>query len=110
STWKREVRQQIGKRVGLSGHQRLELLSEVFAQGFEGADSSPNMVLMGRINMSLHGDPKARVFRVANSLTTDIFTPESFDVILTNPPFKKGGITDKDHAELLESFLSDIIN
>src|SRR5205085_2352601 len=55
-------------------------------------------------------DPKARVFRVANSLTTDIFTPESFDVILTNPPFKKAGITDEDHGELLASFRSDISN
>lgn len=106
----REVRKRIDKLLGLSASQRLELLSEVFAQGFEGADSSPNMVLMGRINMALHGDPKARVFRVANSLTTDIFTPESFDVIVTNPPFKKGGITDKDHAELLESFRSDVSN
>jgi type I restriction enzyme M protein len=106
----REVRKQIDKLLGLSAHQRRDLLSEVFVQGFEGADSSPNMVLMGRINMALHGDPKARVFRVGNSLTTDIFTPESFDVILTNPPFKKGGITDKDHGGLLESFRSDISN
>jgi type I restriction enzyme M protein len=104
----REVRKQVDKLLGLSARQRSQLLSEIFAQGFEGADSSPNMVLMGRINMALHGDPKARVFRVDNSLTSDIFVPESFDVILTNPPFKKGGITDKDHGELLQTFRSDI--
>ena len=48
------------------------------------------------------------MFRVANSLTTDIFAPESFDLILTNPPFKKGGITEKDHGKLLESFRSGL--
>lgn len=101
----REVRKQVDKLLGLSASQRLQLLSEIFGQGFEGADSSPNMVLMGRINMALHGDPKARLFRVDNSLTADIFVPEFFDVILTNPPFS---ITEKDHGELLEAFRGDI--
>jgi type I restriction enzyme M protein len=104
----REVRKQVDRLLGLSARQRADLLSEVFAQGFEGADSSPNMVLMGRINMALHGDPKARVFRVANSLTAEIFVAESFDLILTNPPFKKGGITDKDHGDVIAAFRSDI--
>ena len=58
--------------------------------------------------MALHGDPQARVFRVSNSLTTDIFVPESFDLIVTNPPFKKGGIKAKDHGDVLEKFRSDV--
>jgi type I restriction enzyme M protein len=107
-TGMREVRNQVRKLLGLSEKQRAELLSQIYSQGFEGADSSPNMVLLARINMALHGDPNARVFRVSNSLSTDIFVPESFDLILTNPPFKKGGIKSKDHGDLLEAFRSDI--
>ena len=103
----REVRKHVDKLLGLSELQRVELLSDIFAQGFLGADSSPNMVLMGRINMALHGDPKARIFRVDNSLTSDIFVPESMDLILTNPPFKKGGIKDND---ILEFYRSDVVD
>ena len=69
----REVRKHVDKLLGLSELQRTELLSDIFSQGFLGADSSPNMVLMGRINMALHGDPKARIFRVDNSLTIKCF-------------------------------------
>lgn len=103
-----EVRKHVNKLLGLSGSQRVALLSDIFSQGFIGADSSPNMVLMARINMALHGDPKARVFRVDNSLSSDVFKPESFDLILTNPPFKKGGIKEDEQAELLGQFRSDI--
>jgi type I restriction enzyme M protein len=106
----RETRRHVEKLLGLSVQQRIELLSDIYVNGFIGADSSPNMVLMARINMALHGDPKARVFRVENSLTEDIFEPESFDLILTNPPFKKGGIKDTEQAEVLEGFRSDIVD
>lgn len=109
-TGMREVRKHVAKLVGLSEKQRTDLLSEIFSLGFEGADSSPNMVLMARINMALHGDPKARVFRVANSLNEDVFVPETFDLILTNPPFKKGGITESDQPEVLKFYRNDIVN
>lgn len=104
----REVRKQVSKLLGLSDKQRAELLSRIFSDGFEGADNAPGMILMARINMALHGDPRARVFRVDNSLTTDIFLAESFDLILTNPPFKKGGVTDKENEDILRAFRSDI--
>ncbi len=104
----REVRRHVDKLLGLSAKQRGELLGEIFANGFVGADSSPNMVLMGRINMALHGDPKARVFRVENSLTSEVLTPESFDLILTNPPFKKGGIKETEQPDVLAAYRSDI--
>lgn len=104
----REVRKQVNKLLGLSVKQRAELLSRILSRGFEGADSSPNMVLLARINMALHGDPKARVFRVSNSLTSDIFVPETFDLIVTNPPFKKGGVNAKDQGDILEKYQSDI--
>jgi type I restriction enzyme M protein len=104
----REVRKHVEKLVGLSDRQRKELLADIFSRGFEGADNSPNMVLLARINMSLHGDPKARVFEAKNSLMDEFFVPETFDLILTNPPFKKGGIKEEEQADLLQTFRSDI--
>lgn len=104
----REVRKHVDKLVGMSTTQRAKLLQGIFHYGFEGADNASNMVLLARINMALHGDARPRVFRVSNSLTTDNFEPESFDLILTNPPFKKGGITEKAHADVLKSYQSAI--
>ena len=106
----REVRKYVDRLVGLSDKQRHELLGEIYWRGFEGADNSPNMVLLGRINLALHGDPKSRVFEAQNSLTDDFFVPESFDLILTNPPFKKGGIREEEQSDLLTAFRSDIAN
>lgn len=104
----REVRRYVDRLVGLSDQQREEMLKELFSHCFVGADSAPGMVLMARINMVLHGDPKARVFQVDNSLDTDILKVERYDLIITNPPFKKGGITENDHSTLLSGFRSDV--
>lgn len=60
-----------------------------------GADNSPGMILKARINMALHGANKAQIFKTENSLTSPQLKPETFDVILTNPPFKSGGISEK---------------
>jgi type I restriction enzyme M protein len=106
----REVRKYVEQLVGMSEKKRRELLAEVFWRGFEGADNSPNMVLLARINMALHGDPRARVFEARNSLTDDFFVPESFDLILTNPPFKKGGIREEEQPDLLAAYRSDIVS
>lgn len=104
----REVRKHVQKLLGLSTAQQVELLRDIFAEGFVGADSSPNMVLLARINMALHGDPRARAFRTENSLNSDVFAPECYDLILTNPPFKKGGIKSEENQSLIEFFQSDI--
>lgn len=104
-----EIRRRV-KKLAISDEQKEEILKELYSDCFIGADNSPGMVLMARINMILHGDPQARVFKVDNSLDTDIFQPESIDLIITNPPFKKGGITTKDHEKLLSKFVSDIDN
>jgi type I restriction enzyme M protein len=106
----REVRKHVHKLLGLSTEQQLELLRDIFSEGFVGADNSPNMVLLARINMALHGDPQARVFRTENSLSSDVFAPETYDLILTNPPFKKGGIKSSENGGLLTYFCSDIDN
>ena len=104
----REVRKQVKKLVGLDEKQQASLLKQIYTEGFLGADNAPGQVLMARINMALHGDPQARVFLVDNSLTAELFLPESFDLILTNPPFKKGGVKRNDNGDILASFQSDI--
>jgi type I restriction enzyme M protein len=60
--------------------------------------------------MALHGDPKARAFRTENSLNSDVFAAEQYDLILTNPPFKKGGIKTSDNQTLIDFFQNDIEN
>ncbi|PGD70267.1 HsdM family class I SAM-dependent methyltransferase [Bacillus wiedmannii] len=75
---------------------------------FVGADRSSGMVLKARVNMALHGALKAPIFQTLNSLSTPSLKPESFDAIITNPPFKKGGVTvkDKDGKYLIEEVYS----
>lgn len=105
----REIRKHVDKLVGLTDKQKKEMLKNLYAHCFIGADSSPGMVLMARINMVLHGDPRAKVFQVDNSLVTDVLEPEKYDLIMTNPPFKKGGINEKEgHGEILKRFRNDI--
>lgn len=106
----REVRRRVNALMGLTDDQKKTLLRDLYEHCFIGMDNAPGMVLMARINMALHGDPKSRIFQVSNSLTEDILAPGSLDLILTNPPFKKGGIRlDTDHGnEILKLYTSDI--
>lgn len=106
----RRARSHVHSLMGLDDGQKEALLKEIYADCFIGADNAPGMVLMARINMALHGDPNSRVFQVDNSLTTEIFQPETFDLVVTNPPFKKGGIKlGSEHGdEILERFRSDV--
>ncbi len=87
--------------------KRFELMKE---HSFVGADNSPGMILKARINMALHGAPKAPIFKTDNSLTSASLIPETFDVVLTNPPFKGGGVVDEpgEGHETLKAFRSDI--
>ena len=107
----REVRRRVNALMGLTDEQKKTLLRDLYEHCFIGMDNAPGMVLMARINMALHGDPKSRIFQVSNSLTEEIFAPESLDLILTNPPFKKGGIRlDSNHGnDILKMFTSDIV-
>ena len=96
----------------LSGNkeQHRALFKQMLDHCFVGADRSSGMVLKARLNMALHGALKAPIFQTLNSLNTPSLKPESFDAIITNPPFKKGGVTqkDKDGKELIELYSSDI--
>lgn len=62
---------------------------------FVGADKTRNMVLKARLNMAMHGLPKAPIFWVTDSLMTESLRPESFDLIVTNPPFGSGSVSNK---------------
>lgn len=108
TTSMRETRKHIERLVGMSTAQRAALLRDIYEYGFQGSDNASNMVLLARINMALHGDARPKIFRVSNSLTTDNFEPESFDLILTNPPFKKGGVKAKDQGDVLAAYRSAI--
>ena len=78
---------------GLSGRAtgtdeaRKKLFAEMCEHSFVGADSSPQMVMLARVNMALLGAPRARIFYTQNSLTSPQLKACSFDLICTNPPF-----------------------
>lgn len=96
----------------LSGDKKThaELFKDMVDHCFVGADNSPGMILKARINMALHGAIKAPIFQTLNSLNTPGLKPESFDAIITNPPFKKGGVSTsiKGGKELIEMYSQDI--
>ncbi|RLA54499.1 MAG: SAM-dependent methyltransferase [Gammaproteobacteria bacterium] len=72
---------------GLSDTERETLKQKMRDEAFVGADAAPRMVMLARVNMALQGAPKAKIFYTDNSLTTDAFQPNSFNLICTNPPF-----------------------
>lgn len=97
--------------AGNKEHHKAQF-KEMLNHCFVGADRSSGMVLKARINMALRGALKAPIFQTLNSLSNTNLKPESFDVIITNPPFKKGGISikDKDGKYLIEELYSSDID
>lgn len=72
---------------GMPDQEREQLKKTLLEEGFVGADSSPRMVMLARVNMALQGAPRARIFYTNNSLTSPALKPDSFSLICTNPPF-----------------------
>jgi type I restriction enzyme M protein len=74
-----------------------EAYQQILDHCFLGADNSPGMVMKSRINLAAYGSTHAAVRRVDNSLTSPWLDAKvgTIDVIATNPPFKKDGITRK---------------
>jgi type I restriction enzyme M protein len=62
-------------------------------KNFEGYDISPDMVRLSLVNLYLHSFPDPRIHEY-DTLSSEERWDESYDVILTNPPFMspKGGI------------------
>lgn len=109
---------EIGGKATASDEARKKLFGDLCEHSFVGADSSPQMVMLARVNMALLGAPKARIFYTQNSLTSAQLKPGSFDLICTNPPFgtpkfnKNQTEAKKAHEEamktILETFRSDL--
>ncbi|WP_316237052.1 N-6 DNA methylase [Bradyrhizobium sp. SZCCHNR1015] len=83
----RRTLDEIGGRATATEDARNKLFAEMCQHSFVGADSSPQMVMLARVTMSLLGAPKARIFYTQNSLTSPQLEPGTFDLICTNPPF-----------------------
>jgi len=109
---------EIGGKATASDEARKKLFADLCEHSFVGADSSPQMVMLARVNMALLGAPKARIFYTENSLTSPQLKAGSFDLICTNPPFgtpkfsKGQDEAKRNHEEamkrILEAFRSDL--
>jgi type I restriction enzyme M protein len=114
---KRALEELTGRETG-SDTRREKLFAEMGEHSFVGADSSPDMVKLARINMALLGAPRAKIFWTENSLVSDQLKPCSFDLICTNPPFGTPKFTkgqdearrryEADMERILETFRSDL--
>jgi type I restriction enzyme M protein len=115
----RRTLDEIGGKATATDEARKKLFAEMCEHSFVGADSSPQMVMLARVNMALLGAPKARIFYTQNSLTSPQLEPGTFDLICTNPPFgtpkfnKGQEEAKKAHEEamgkILETFRSDLV-
>ncbi|GEP02274.1 N-6 DNA methylase [Methylobacterium oxalidis] len=83
----RRTLDEIGGKATATDEARKKLFAEMCEYSFVGADSSPQMVMLARVNMALLGAPRARIFYTQNSLTSPQLEPGTFDLICTNPPF-----------------------
>ena len=93
----RQVKTYVNSLVTFDQRRREEKFRQILDYCFLGADSSPGMVLKARVNLAAHGDIHASIRRVKNSLTDPWLDTKigTLDLIETNPPFKKDGITRK---------------
>lgn len=66
---------------------------DFLAKNYTGYDISPDMVRLSLVNMYLHGFLEPRIFEY-DTLSSEKYWEDKFDVILANPPFMtpKGGI------------------
>jgi len=114
----RRTLDEIGGKATATDEARKKLFAEMCEHSFVGADASPQMVMLARVNMALLGAPKARIFYTQNSLISPQLEPGTFDLICTNPPFgtpkfnKGQEEAKKAHeeamAKILETFRSDL--
>ena len=113
----RALAQLTGRETG-QDYARRQLFKDMCEDSFVGADSAPMMVTLARVNMALLGAPKAKIFYIQNSLTSDQLQPCSYDLICTNPPFgtpkfkqgqeKARKAYEADMEKILEQFRTDL--
>ena len=115
----RRTLDEIGGKATATEEARGQALVEMCEHSFVGADSSPQMVMLARVNMALLGAPQGpHLLHRRTRLTTAQLKPGSFDLICTNPPFgtpkfnKNQTEAKKAHEEamarILEIFRSDL--
>lgn len=114
----RRTLDELGGKATATEEAKKKLFAEMCEHSFVGADSSPQMVMLARVNMALLGAPKARIFYTQNSLISPQLEPATFDLICTNPPFgtpkfnKGQDEAKKAHEEamqkILETFRADL--
>jgi type I restriction enzyme M protein len=113
----RALAQLTGRETG-PDHARRQLFEDMCAHSFVGADSSPMMVTLARVNMALLGAPKAKIFYTRESLISDQLQPCGYDLICANPPFgtpkfkqgqeKARRAYEADMEKILEQFRTDL--
>jgi type I restriction enzyme M protein len=92
-----QVKSYINSLVTFDDQRKKDTLQQILDHCFIGADNSPGMIMKAHINLAAYGSTHAAVRRVDNSLTAPWLDAKvgMMDVILTNPPFKKDGVTRK---------------
>jgi type I restriction enzyme M protein len=108
----RRTLDELGGKATATDEAKKKLFAEMCEHSFVGADSSPQMVMLARVNMALLGAPKARIFYTQNSLISPQLEPGTFDLICTNPPFgtpkfnKGQDEAKKAHEEAMQKILA----
>lgn len=87
-----EIKNHMLTKLGGNTKHYEEVFELMKEHSFIGADNSPGMILKARLNMAMNGAVKCPIFQTRNSLTTENLDTETFDAIITNPPFSKTGI------------------
>lgn len=88
-----EIKNHMLTKLGGNTKHYEEVFELMKEHSFIGADNSPGMVLKARLNMAMNGAVKCPIFQTRNSLMTENLVPETFDAIITNPPFSKTGVS-----------------
>ncbi len=107
----RIMKKRIDKSLGLSPEEKEKRKKEMMEQCIVGADNAPGMVLKARINMVMHGAMRTKIFQATNSLTDDNLEQDSYNLIMTNPPFGKTAIDKKkgeENIDIIKRFSFDI--
>ncbi len=88
-----EIKNHMLTKLGGNTKYYEEIFEQMKEHSFIGSDNSPGMVLKARLNMAMNGAIKCPIFQTRNSLMTENLEPETFDAIITNPPFSKTGVS-----------------
>lgn len=114
-----EIKNHMLTKLGGNTKHYEEVFQLMKEHSFIGADNSPGMILKARLNMAMNGAVKCPIFQTRNSLMTTNLEPETFDAMITNPPFSKTGVSKKikkgdttidnpEGVEIIEKYSEDI--